>query len=98
MNFQKSQGGGFVRNVFFLLAVIPWFCIEQKFDSLATNDSSFQALCCVDRRVHKINIVNTKCSSRPNAQKCPMEATLGPLQLATNLHQSVASISLSKNN
>ena len=41
MNFQKSQGGGFVKNVVFLLAVIPWFCIEQKFESLAANDSSF---------------------------------------------------------
>ena len=96
MNFQKSQGGGFVKNVFFLLAVIPWFCIEQKFDSLATNDSSFQALCCVDRRVHKKNIVNIKCSSRPSAQKCPMEAALGPLQSTAYLQHSPTFFSVKK--
>ena len=43
----------------------PLVCIELRCLLVMANDSFFQALCCSDRRVHKINIVNTKCSSRP---------------------------------
>ena len=63
-NSESQWGGEFVKNMFFSWCC-PFVYIELRCLLVMANDSFFQALCCSDRRVHKINIVNTKCSSRP---------------------------------